>query len=140
MDGPYLIESVAHTAPNKPGTLRVLGQDGLPFPVRRVFWIDVPPPGGERGGHAHRSCDQVFVAQRGKMTVECTWYAPASRTRVFLLREGQAVVVPPMTHSNLVFPMAGATCLVLCSEPFSDDSYIYGLRDLQKFSSGDEEA
>ena len=38
---------------------------GIPFEIRRVFYLYDIPSGENRGGHAHKLCHQILVAASG---------------------------------------------------------------------------
>jgi hypothetical protein len=42
---------------------------GVPFPIKRVFWIYDVPDGTSRGGHAHQFCQQLLVCASGACRV-----------------------------------------------------------------------
>ena len=37
----------------------------VPFDIARVYWTYDVPSGERRGGHAHRSCEEVVIAVSG---------------------------------------------------------------------------
>src|SRR6266516_1665305 len=41
----------------------------VPFQIQRVYYLYDVPGGAERGGHAHRSLEQVFIALSGSFDV-----------------------------------------------------------------------
>ena len=42
----------------------------VPFDIARVYWTYDVPSGERRGGHAHRTCEEVVVAVSGSFDVE----------------------------------------------------------------------
>lgn len=101
------------TFKDKRGTLTVA--DGIPFAVKRAFWVYESD--GQRGGHAHIVCEQMMVAVRGLVSV-CM-----DGETVALADPGVGFYVPP---GSLVKYRCGkdSVCLVLCSERYDPDDYI----------------
>ena len=53
------------------GNLTVAEQmRNVPFDIARVYWTYDIPSGERRGGHAHRSCEEVIIAVSGSFDVE----------------------------------------------------------------------
>ena len=53
------------------GNLTVVEQmRQIPFDIARVYWTYDIPGGGRRGGHAHRTCQEVVVAVSGSFDVQ----------------------------------------------------------------------
>ena len=42
----------------------------VPFDIARVYWTYDVPSGECRGGHAHRTCEEIVVAVSGSFDVE----------------------------------------------------------------------
>ena len=81
------------------GNLTVAEQmKNIPFDIARVYWTYDVPSGERRGGHAHRTCEEIVIAVSGSFDVT--------------VDDGQDF-------------SSGAVCLVLASELFDEDEYIY---------------
>jgi mannose-6-phosphate isomerase-like protein (cupin superfamily) len=104
------------------GHLTVVEGGVLPFEVRRVFYMWGIPDGAERGGHAHRACHQVLVAVSGTFTVH------VNKHEYRLLTPRKGLYLPPECWRRLDCFTPDAACLVLCSEPYDPDDYIYEKR------------
>jgi hypothetical protein len=102
--------------------------DHIPFAVRRFFAIYNVAEGANRGGHAHRGQHQFLVMLSGSATI--TVDDGASRVRVTLDRPNLALHAPPMLWLELEDFSAGAVCMVLVSDVFSESDYI---RDRAEF-------
>jgi hypothetical protein len=109
------------------GRLSVLEGAGVPFPIRRVFFITEVMAGGSRGGHAHRALHQFIICQTGRLRVDlddgCT-------QRSLHLAPGQGVHVPPMLWAVERDFAAGTVYLVLASAPYDESDYF---RDREEF-------
>lgn len=96
---------------------------GVPFDIRRAYWVyDVP--GGEcRGGHAHKQLRQLIIAVSGSFHVTLD---DGTRKETYLLNHPwQGLVVETGVWRTLDDFSSGAVCLVLASEPYEEDDYIY---------------
>ena len=52
------------------GNLTVAEQSkNIPFDIARVYWTYDVPSGERRGGHAHRTCEEIVIAVSGSFDV-----------------------------------------------------------------------
>ena len=99
----------------------VEGDNHIPFPIRRVFYLYDVPGGESRAGHALKTCHQLIIAVSGSFDVTLS---DASGTRkVHLARSYYGLHVPPMIWRDLDNFSSGAVCLVLASENYEEDGY-----------------
>lgn len=95
---------------------------GMPFAVRRVYWLYDVPSGESRGGHAHRRCRELIVAVSGSFDVTLD---DGRRRRTFHLNHPyQGLLVETAVWRTLDDFSSGSVCLVLASEPFEEADYI----------------
>ena len=115
----------------KAGALRVL--DPLAFVAQRLFWFDAPR-GAVRGGHAHRTCQQLVIPVLGTVVARARRYVSGRlRARTWRLTPSAALVVPPLVWLDLEFATDGI-CVVLASEGYNAAEYIATLADLRRLS------
>ena len=89
-------------------------------------------PGGEsRGGHAHKRLRQLVIALSGSFTV--TLDNGHERNTVLLNHPWQGLVIETNTWRTLDDFSSGAVCLVLASEHFDEDDYIYDYDEFLKY-------
>lgn len=94
------------------GKLTVI--DGLPFAVKRAFWVYGST--AERGGHGHFVCEQIMVAVHGTVSANLDGKA-------FTL-DNPAVGLYIMPGTLLRYRLGqDAVCLVLCSEHYDPEDY-----------------
>ena len=99
------------------GTLTVSEQ--LRFEIKRLFWIyDVT--GLDRGGHAHKECEQVIVAMHGGFDVILDDKGP-----IKLCSPRFGMHVPPGHCVTLTNWEAGSVALVMCSHEYDADDYVH---------------
>lgn len=94
----------------------------IPFNVARTYWVYDVPAGECRGGHAHKQCREVIIALSGSF--EVTLNNGTGKTSYHLNHPYQGLLVNTDTWRTLDDFSAGAVCLVLASEPFSEEDYI----------------
>lgn len=106
----------------------VQGGQGVPFQLRRAYWIYDVPAGEERGGHSHRAMWQLLVAVGGSFSVNvCDGYS----WRTYMLnRPFEGLLIPPGIWRTLDNFSSGAVCLSLVSTEFEEADYI---RDFDEF-------
>lgn len=106
------------------GNLTVAEQmKNVPFDIKRVYWTYDVPGGESRGGHAHKRLYQLVVAMSGSFTV--TLDNGFERTTILLNHPWQGLLIKPNTWRTLDDFSSGAVCMVLASELFDEEDYIY---------------
>lgn len=107
------------------GNLTVAEQmKNVPFDVARVYWTYDVPAGERRGGHAHRTCQEVIIAVSGSFDVMLEDGRGHTET-YHLNHPWQGLYVGTNVWRTLEDFSSGAVCLVLASELFDEDEYIY---------------
>ena len=95
----------------------------VPFNIRRAYWLYDVPGGESRGGHAHKRLRQLVIALSGSFTV--TLDDGRERRTVLLNHPYQGLMIETDVWRTLDDFSSGAVCLVLASELFDEDDYIY---------------
>ena len=95
----------------------------VPFEIKRVYWTYDVPGGESRGGHAHKKLQQLLVAMSGSFTV--TLDNGHTKETYLLNHPWQGLLIGPGTWRTLDDFSSGAVCMVLASELFDLDDYIY---------------
>ena len=113
------------------GNLTVVEQmRQIPFDIARVYWTYDIPGGGRRGGHAHRTCQEVVVAVSGSFDVQL--YNGREWETYHLNHPYQGLYIGTNIWRTLEDFSSGAVCLVLASELFDEDEYIYDMDEFEK--------
>lgn len=110
------------------GNLTVAEQmKNVPFDIKRVYWTYDVPGGESRGGHAHKRLYQLVVAISGSFTVTLDngW----EQETILLNHPWQGLLIKPNTWRTLDDFSSGAVCMVLASELFDLEDYIYEYED-----------
>ena len=103
----------------------------VPFDIKRVYWTYDVPGGESRGGHAHKNLYQLVVAMSGSFIVNLD--NGEERETILLNHPWQGLLIKPNTWRTLEDFSSGAVCLVLASEPFDLDDYIYEYEDFLEY-------
>lgn len=105
--------------------------DHIPFNVSRVYWVYDVPAGESRGGHAHKQCREFIVAASGSFTV--TLDDGYTQTSYHLNHPWQGLYVETGVWRTLNDFSSGAVCLVLASEVYEPEDYIYDYEEFLKY-------
>ena len=106
-------------------------QQLVPFDIKRAYWVYDVPAGESRGGHAHKRLQQLVIAVNGSFTV--TLDNGYERRSVLLNHPWQGLVIEVNTWRTLDDFSSGAVCLVLASEHYDEDDYIYDYEEFLKY-------
>ena len=106
-------------------------QTMVPFDIKRAYWVYDVPGGESRGGHAHKQLQQFVVALSGSFTV--TLDDGRDRQTVLLNHPWQGLLIDVNTWRTLDDFSSGAVCLVLASEHYEEEDYIYDYDDFMKY-------
>lgn len=109
--------------PDPQGNLAIAeGGNHVPFPIARVYFVYGIPEGARRGGHSHRTLEQVVFCVNGRL--EMVVEDGASR-RLFVLDDPRkGLYLPPMVWRDIDGFAAGTVYLVLASAAYDETDYI----------------
>lgn len=103
----------------------------IPFDIKRVYWLyDVP--GGEcRGGHAHKQIKEILIAVSGSFHVTLD---NGKEKQTFLLNHPyQGLLIDTKTWRTLDDFSSSAVCVVLASDFYDENDYIYDYNDFLQY-------
>ena len=127
MKKPLLLEF--HNRFDQRGDLSFLEElKDVPFEVKRVYWITNIPEQQVRGGHAHKTDEQVIICIRGKVQV----ILESKAGNIFecqLHKSTEGLYIPMMWWGKMIFS-DDAVLLGLSSQEFDETDYI---RDRKAF-------
>lgn len=114
------------------GNLSVVEEyNQIPFKISRAYWVYDVPGGESRGGHAHKKLKQLIIALSGSFTVTLD---DGTERRTFLLNHPyQGLVIETGIWRTLDDFSSGAVCLVLASEVYEPEDYIYDYEEFLKY-------
>lgn len=104
------------------------GNRHVPFDIARTYYLYDVPGGATRGGHAHKALRQFIIAASGSFDVILD--TGRERRSFTLNRSYYGLYVPTMIWRELENFSSGSVCLVLASEPYSEEDYY---RDYDQF-------
>lgn len=121
-----------HTISDPRGNLTVAEENKeLPFDLKRAYWIYDVPQGGCRGGHAHKRLRQVLVAVHGSFTVNLD--NGKEKKKYLLNNPGEGLLVDTEIWRTLDDFSSGAVCMVLASELYDPEDYLYDYDEFLKY-------
>ena len=114
------------------GNLTVAEQmKDVPFDIKRAYWVYDVPGGESRGGHAHKRLQRFVIALSGSFHV--TLDNGREKKTVLLNHPWQGLLIDTNTWRTLDDFSSGAVCLVLASELYDEDDYIYDYDEFLKY-------
>ena len=103
----------------------------VPFDIKRAYWVYDVPGGESRGGHAHKKLKQFVIALSGSFDV--TLDDGIEKQTYHLNHPYQGLLIDTGIWRTLDDFSSGAVCLVLASEHFEEDDYIYDYDEFLKY-------
>ncbi len=107
----------------------VEGLKHVPFKIARIYYLYDVPGGAVRGGHAHRSLEQLLIAMSGSFEVLLD--DGSEKKAVTLNRSYQGLYLEPMIWRELVDFSSGSVCMVLASDHYDESDYFRDYDDFQ---------
>ena len=107
------------------------GETQIPFEIARAYWVYDVPGGESRGGHAHKRLKQFVIATSGSFTV--TLDNGKQQKKYLLNHPWQGLLIDTGIWRTLDDFSSGAVCLVLASERYEEDDYIYNYDEFLKY-------
>ena len=113
------------------GSLTFIEQNNhIPFEIKRVYYLYDVPGGETRGGHAHKQLQQFIIAAMGSFDVILD--DGFEKKRFHLNRSYYGLYLPCMVWRELDNFSSGSVCLVLASELYDREEYIYDYEAFKK--------
>ncbi len=108
---------------NRAGNITpVQNSSKIPFDVKRIFYLYDIPGGVSRGGHAHKTCQQLLIAASGAFEVLLD--DGFTQRQILLNRPDIGLHIPSGIWASEINFSSGAICLVLASHEFEETDYI----------------
>lgn len=107
------------------------GLKNVPFNIKRVYWLYDIPAGEGRGGHAHKQIKELLIAVSGSFHVTLD---NGKEKQTYLLNHPyQALLIDTGIWRTLDDFSSGAVCVVLASDWYEEEDYIYDYNDFLKY-------
>lgn len=110
--------------------------DDIPFNIKRIFYIYGIPKGAERGGHAHKKCQQIIIPISGKFEVKLV--TPMNINNFVLNDPKIGLYVGVLTWAELFNFNDDSICLVLASELYDEADYFRDFKQYTNYLNGDK--
>lgn len=121
---------------NRAGNITIVeGKTNVPFDIKRVYYLYDIPGGEDRGGHAHKTLQQLIVAASGSFDILLS--DGTNKKVVTLNRPDRGLLLVPGIWRELMEFSSGAVCLVLASEVYQPHDYIRAHKEFLRFKHGD---
>jgi hypothetical protein len=120
---PLIISFKTIDVEGKGSLLVAEGGKEIPFPIKRVYWVNNAKSEEElRGHHAHKESIQVLVPLHGKLRVELE--SQNGDTYSYQLNKpNEGLLVPPLFWRR-IFMEKGGSCMCFASKEYSEEDYI----------------
>jgi dTDP-4-dehydrorhamnose 3,5-epimerase-like enzyme len=112
------------------GSLTFIGDDQIPFTIKRVYWIYDVPGGRTRGGHAFKKQKELIVSLSGSFDVVVD--NGEDEYTFQMNRSYYGLYIPNLIWRHMENFSTNAVALVLSSTFFDESDYI---RDYNEFTS-----
>jgi len=100
----------------------------LNFEAKRIFYIHNEFKNEIRGRHAHRKCIQFLIPLLGEFEIYCN---DGSNEKSYILNDpSKGLLIPPMIWSKQTYKNEKNILLVIASEEYEENDYIYNINAL----------
>ncbi len=113
------------------GLLAVIERDTIPFEIKRVYYLYDVPSDAFRGGHAHKTLQQLIVPLSGSFDVHIK---DGENEKIFSLNKPhKGLLIVPGIWREIDNFSSGCVCLVLASSEYDESDYIREFNDFLAF-------
>ena len=103
------------------------GENHIPFPIRRVYYLYNVPVDAERGGHAHHELEQVVFALSGSFRIKID--NGSTKSEYWLSNPQKGLYINKLIWREMDCFSQGAVCMVLASHPYDESDYLREYND-----------
>lgn len=118
---------------DKRGELSFLqqGNNVMPFPIKRVYYLYETKENEIRGVHAHHKLEQVIIAISGKFEIKLD--DGFDTKKIILDKPSQGLYLCPMIWRELRPLESNSICIVLASRIYEENDYIHEYEEFLDF-------
>lgn len=99
----------------------------IPFDINRVYYLYDVPGGASRGGHAHRTLQQLIIAMSGSFDI--TLDDGKTSFKYHMNRSFYGLYVPAMMWREISNFSSGSVCMVIASKHYDEADYFRDYKD-----------
>ena len=115
-----LVEMPTFTDPRGDLTF-IEGEQHVPFPIRRVYYLYNVPADVERAGHAHKNLEQVLIVMSGSLDI-CLDDG-FNKKKITLDKPNQGLYLPCMIWRDINNFSEGTVLTVIASDFYDENDY-----------------
>jgi dTDP-4-dehydrorhamnose 3,5-epimerase-like enzyme len=104
------------------------GNNQIPFPIKRIYFLYDVPSGATRGGHSHRKLSELIIALSGSFDVILD--DGVEKKKFFLNSPHYGLFIPPGLWREIENFSSNSVLLALASDIYDEKDYI---RDYEVF-------
>ena len=113
---------------DKRGGISIIQEgQGMPFPVKRIYYLYDTKIKHIRGVHAHHKLEQVIVAMSGRFEIKLD---DGRNSKIILLdRPNLGLYICPLIWREVKAIEDKGICMVLASRKYEEEDYIHNYQD-----------
>lgn len=113
------------------GQLAVIEGDTVPFQIERVYYLFDVPSDAFRGGHAHKTLQQLIIPLSGSFDIHIK--DGKSEKTISMNKPHKGLLIVPGIWREIDNFSSGCVCLVLASKKYDEQDYIRDFEDFLTF-------
>ena len=118
--------------PSKYGDLSVIDNTtGLPFSMKRIFYVYNTPVGSRRGDHAHKKLKEFIWCLKGKIQV-FNISLRGNKSNFILDKPDKGLYIPEKTWSYQINLSEESIYCVIASDIYIEEDYIRKFKEFEK--------
>lgn len=103
----------------------------IPFEIERVYYIYECPENVQRGGHAHRTLDQLLFCPYG--SIEIILDDTSNKTSVMLDSPSKGLIIRGPVWRDMIWKKKDSVLVVAASSYYDESDYIRDYRDFVQY-------
>ena len=108
----------------------------IPFNIKRIYYIyDIKDLTVVRGGHAHRTLQQVIFCLNGSVTLELD--NGTEKKEIYLNKPNEGVIIGTKIWHNMKKFGKNTIIMVIVSDYYNEEDYIRNYKEFQKYINRD---
>lgn len=115
------------------GNIAVIEKNVVPFEINRVYYLFDVPSSSHRGGHAHKTLQQLLIPLSGSFDV--VLHDGKQKQAITLNKPDKGLLIKSTIWRELENFSSGAVCLVIASNVYDEEDYIRDFDEFIKFKN-----